>query len=72
MEREKISSRSFGGQQVRMCDGWWCRALVLVQEVSLMLRSSWKTLVWVLVVLAVIWYLLTVQYGSLPAFHLPL
>ena len=33
-----------------------------------MLRSYWKTLVYVLVVLAVIWYLLNVQYGSLPAF----
>lgn len=55
-----------------MRDDWWCRALILVQEVSLMLRSYWKTLVWVLVVLVVIWYLLNVQYGSLPAFHLPL
>lgn len=37
-----------------------------------MVRSYWKMLVWVLVVLVVIWYLLNVQYGSLPAFHIPL
>ena len=37
-----------------------------------MLRSYWKTLFCVLVVLAVIWFLLNVQYSSLPAFHLPL
>ena len=49
-----------------------CRALVLFQEVSLMLRSYWKTFLSVLVLLAVIWYLLNVQYGSLPAFRIPL